>query len=52
MEDTLYNPYNDTIETIKSKDTWTWTEYFAYKEKLESNNIQVILVDMIGQPVE
>lgn len=33
-------------------DKWTWKEYFAYKQQLEAEWIRVVLVDMIGHPVE
>lgn len=33
-------------------DKWSWKEYFTYKPELEAEGKKVILVDMIGQPVE
>lgn len=49
---TLFNPKACDPRGMKSQDKWTWTEYFENKKKLESDGIQVVLVDMINHPVE
>lgn len=36
----------------QSTQTWTRTEYRTQKKKLQDQGIQVVLVDMIGHPVE
>ena len=33
-------------------DSWTWAQYASHKKELEAQGIQVVLVDMIGHPVE
>lgn len=48
----LYNPNACDSRWMQSKKARTWTEYFDYKKQLESDGIQVILVDMIWYPVE
>ena len=52
MTNQIYNPYHDSLSVIQSKENWSWIEYFIYKEKLEQEGIEVILVDMTGHPVE
>ena len=47
-----YNPYKDTLQDIEKKDVRSWIQYFAYKEVLAKNNINVVLVDMVWHPVE
>ena len=48
---TLFNPLACDPRGRTSKDKRTWTEYFENKKKLESDGIQVVLVDMIDHPV-
>ena len=48
----LFNPLACDLRGMASKSKWTWVEYFDYKKALESDGIQVVLVDMIQQPVE
>lgn len=48
----LYSPDACDIRGKQSKDKRTWTEYFQNKKDLESQWIQVVLVDMINHPVE
>ena len=52
MTNQTYNPFHDSLSVIQSKENWSWIEYFIYKEKLEQEGIEVILVDMTGHPVE
>jgi hypothetical protein len=33
-------------------DSWTRAQYFSHAKELEAQGIQVVLVDMIGHPVE
>lgn len=49
---TLFNPNACDPRGMKSVDKRTRTEYFEYKKALESDGIQVVLVDMINHPVE
>jgi len=48
----LFSPDACDIRGKQSKDTRTWTEYFIQKEVLKKQGIEVVLVDMIGHPVE
>jgi len=48
----LFNPNACDPRGMASKNKWTRTEYFQYKKTLESEWIQVVLVDMIWHPVE
>ncbi len=51
----VFNLFKKEACDIRGKfgsDKWTWKEYFDYKKELESEWKQVVLVDMIGQPVE
>ncbi len=48
----LYNPQACDPRGRASKSVWTWSEYFQYKKELEEEWVQVVLVDMIGHPVE
>ena len=36
----------------KDSEQWTWQEYYQKKQELEKRGMKVILVDMIGQPVQ
>ncbi len=40
------------IRGKKSTDKWTRTEYFTNKKELESQGINVVLVDMINHPID
>ena len=48
----LFSPQACDIRGKKSTDRWTWREYFDQKKVLESQGINVVLVDMINHPVE
>lgn len=48
----LFNPKACDPRWIASKRKWTRTEYRNNKSQLEAEGIQVVLVDMIGHPVE
>lgn len=48
----LFNPNACDPRGMASKSKRTRTEYFSYKKALESDGIQVVLVDMINHPVE
>ena len=48
----LFNPNACDPRGMASKSKRTRTEYFSYKKTLESDGIQVVLVDMINHPVE
>lgn len=48
----LFNPNACDIRGRQSTDQWTWTEYFEHRKRLESDGIQVVLVDMIHHPLE
>ena len=55
MTDNIFDLYDPTACDIRGKfwaDSWTWGEYFTNKMELEQQGIQVILIDMIGHPVE
>ena len=48
----LFNPNACDLRGMASTNIWTWAEYFSNKKILESDDTQVVLVDMINQPVE
>lgn len=48
----LFSPDACDIRGKHSKDRRSWTEYFEQKKTLEAQGIKVVLVDMIGCPVE
>ncbi len=47
----LFNKNSCAIDGKDSKQ-WTWQEYYEKRKELEQNGTQVVLVDMIDQPVE
>lgn len=55
MKDNIFDLYDPNACDVRGKfgaDSWTRGEYFANKKELEKEGIQVVLVDMIGHPVE
>ncbi len=48
----LFNSNACDLRGMQSTSKWTWSEYFENRKILESEWIQVVLVDMIWQPVE
>jgi hypothetical protein len=55
MSDNIFDLYDPTACDVRGKfgaDSWTRGEYFANKKALEAQGIQVLLVDLIGHPVE
>ncbi|MEI7562911.1 MAG: hypothetical protein WCJ39_04340 [bacterium] len=48
----LYDPHACDIRGKFGADSWTRAQYFSHAKELEAQGIQVVLVDMIGHPVE
>lgn len=48
----LYDKNSCDVRGKYGSDLWTWEEYFQKKEEFTVKWIQVVLVDMIGNPVQ
>lgn len=48
----LYDKNSCDMRGKIGSESRTWTQYFQYKEMLEKEGTQVVLVDMIDHPVE
>lgn len=50
----IFKLFDENACSLGGKDSlaWTWAEYYKKKKELEKDGTKVMLVDMIGQPVD